>query len=74
MLGNRAVWWCMSAISAARSDLLFDFSDLGGGYLLATEAPAAFFWALFLVLAIGAEGVDAGCHGGREGLRCAAKG
>ena len=64
MLGNRAVWRCMSDVSAARSDLLFDFSDLGGGCLLASEAPAAFFWALFLILAIGAEGVGSWCCGG----------
>ena len=74
MLGNRAVCRRMSAVSAARSDLLFDFSDLGGGCLLASEAPAAFFWALFLVLAIGAEGVGVRCQGGREGLRCAMEG
>ena len=44
----------MSAFSALRSDLFTEFSDLGDACLLAIEALADFFWALFLVRAIGA--------------------
>ena len=74
MLGNRAVWRHMFAISTARSDVFIDFSYLEGGCLLASEAPAAFFWALYLVLAIGAEAFSVWCRGGQEDLRCATKG
>ena len=66
MLGNRDVWRRMSAVSAARSDLFNAFPALGGGCLLTSEAPATFFWALCLVLAIGAAAFDAWCRGGRK--------
>ena len=78
MLGNRAVWRRMSAVSAARSDLFNAFPNLEGGCPLTSEAPATFFWALCLVLAIGTaalkrlvlqrlkEGVCGALRGGRR--------
>ena len=65
MLGNRAVWRRLSAVSAVRSDLFNAFLDLRGGYLLMSEAPTTFFWALCLVLAIGAAAFDSWCRGGQ---------
>ena len=47
------------------SDLFNAFPVLGGGCLLTSEAPAAFFWALCLILAIGAAAFSAWCRGGR---------
>ena len=62
----------MSAIYAARSDLFNAFPDLEGGCLLMSEAPAAFFWALCLVLAIGATTFGAWSRGG-QGKELAAR-
>ena len=58
------VWRRMSSVSAARSDLFNTFPDLEGGCLQMSEAPVAFFWAHYLVLAIRAAAFDTWCRGG----------